>query len=205
MKASINKIFKFSDLTPTRKVIIKVGLGLSFLPGIVIILYDLLTNIEGPNPFLMVIIFIAGILSVAVGLTTYLLADNKLKRKLTLTSLTILFQLALIPILWGINDIKLRLFLFNNETELELIATNLLDNKWTWEQANNYKEKSGIEITLTGHIEEDETVLFTLSGFIDNTHGIAYSRTGKEAYRNVYGHIAKWKKIKHNWYEWGTN
>jgi len=191
MKQTLNEIFKLSDLIQTRKLLAKVGLGLSFLPGIIFILYNLLTNIGGPNPFLIVIIFFAGLPTVAIGLIIYLFADNKLKRKLALTVLTVIFQLSILPILWVINDIKLSFFLLNNKTELELIATNLIDNKWTFEQANDYTEKSGIEIKLTGHIEEDETVLFTLSGFIDNTHGVAYSRTGKEAYRNVYGHIAK--------------
>jgi hypothetical protein len=154
---------------------------------------------------MMAIVFFTGILTVVLGLILYLLYDYKLKRKLILTTLSVSFQVLLLPVLWGINDVKLNLFLSRNKTELELIAENLLDSKWTWQQAYNYRIQSGIEIKMAGLIEKDQTVLFTLRGFIDNTHGLAYSRTGREAYRSVPGHIGVWKKINKYWYEWGTS
>ena len=181
-----------------------ISLFLSLIPGIVFILYNIFTDIKGPNPFLMAVLFMVTAPTLIVCILTYFIADNKLKRKLIFSGTLILFQISILPILWGINKIKLRVFLFNNQTELELIANNVLDNKWTWDYATEYTSSKNLPIKLTGHIEEDKTVLFFISGMIDNCHGIAFSRTGNEATRNNCGHLINWKKLKNNWYEWGT-
>ncbi len=177
---------------------------MSVLPGLIFILYNLLTNIEGPNPFIMAVAFMFGAPTLIVGILTYIIADNNLKRKLIYTGLLIVFQISVLPAIWLTNDIKLRLFLFNHQTELELIANNILDDKWTLEYATEYTSEKKLPIRLTGYIEEDQTILFFISGIIDNCHGIAYSRTGNEAERNNCGQLVNWKRIKENWYEWGT-
>ena len=192
------------DLTQTRRVIVAITLFLIFLPGLIIISYDALTNIEGPNPFLVATVLIVGTPTVLIALLIYLFTDNKIKRKTTLIILLIAFQLSVLPLIWGINNIKLKFFLFNNEKELVLISNNLLDKRWTLEQAIDYTQSTNLPISLLGQIEEDETVLFFISGIIDNCHGIAYSRTGKEAKRNYCGTLINWKQLKDEWYEWGT-
>jgi hypothetical protein len=51
---------------------------------------------------------------------------------------------------------------------------------------------------------EDGTISFTIDGFLDNCHGIAYSETGKQPNENDCGQIINWTKIGENWYAWGT-
>jgi hypothetical protein len=170
----------------------------------VFILCHVLTEIEGPNPFSMVGLFIIGGLTLIVSILIYLIADTKLNRKLLYTGILIAFQILILPIIWFTNDIKLRVFLSNNQRELELITNNVLDNKWTWQYAEEYTSSKNLPLQLIGHIEEDKTILFFISGITDNCLGIAYSRTGNEATRNNCGRLVTWKRLKDKWYEWGT-
>lgn len=204
VKQTIKDFIRLADLNRTRKTIVVCALFLSVIPGLIFILYNLLTDIEGPNPFIMAAAFMVGAPTLIISILTYIIADNNLKRKLAYTGLLVVFQISVLPAIWLTNDIKLRIFLFNNQTELELIANSILDSKWTWEFATKYTSEKKLPIKLTGHIEEDQTILFYISGIIDNCHGIAYSRTGNEATRNNCGQLINWKRIKGQWYEWGT-
>lgn len=204
LEMTFRDLIQFKDLTVRRKTIVKSAMFLALIPGLVFIVYNLLTNIEGPNPFLMAALLTLGMPTLIVGILMYLIADNFLKRKLILGVMLILFQISVLPILWGINDLKVRVFLSNNQTELELIANNVLDNKWTCAYAKDYASSIDLPIQLIEHIEEDKTVLFHTSGMIDNCHGIAYTRTGNEATRNNCGELVNWEKLKDEWYEWGT-
>ncbi len=51
---------------------------------------------------------------------------------------------------------------------------------------------------------EDGTISFTISGFLDNCYGLAYSETGKNPIDNDCGHIIYWEKVGDKWYAWGT-
>jgi hypothetical protein len=62
-----------------------------------------------------------------------------------------------------------------------------------------------IETNLTGfEILGDETISFTIDGFLDNCYGIAYSETGDNPCANYCGRIITWNQIGHNWYAWST-
>jgi hypothetical protein len=197
-------IFGLNDLTQTRKMYVKAALIFSCIPGLILILCNLLSDIDGPNIFIQAVIAIVGAPSAIAGILAYSIADNKLKRKLILTGVLILFQILILPIILGISNIKLRFFLFNHQTELEKIANNLLNNEWSWEYATEYFKTTRLPLKLEGQIKQDETVLFLISGVLDNCNGIAYSKTGKRAERNPCGQLILWARIKDNWYEWGT-
>ena len=204
MTQTIKSIIRLDDLDGTRKIIVVCALFLSVIPGLIFILYNLLSDFEGPNPFIMAGVFMFGVPTLIVGIFLYIFNDNRLKRKFIYTGLVIIFQISVLPAIWLTNDIKLRIFLYNHQSELELISNNILDKKWTLEYATEYTSKMKLPIKLTEHIEEDQTVVFFISGIVDNCHGIAYSRTGNEAKRNNCGRLVNWKRIKENWYEWGT-
>jgi len=192
-------------LTGKRKIVVTIALLFSFLPGLILLVYDLLTNIEGVSPFIMLMVFIVGAPTAFISILTYFFADNKVKRKSILTLILILFQISAIPLFWGINDIKLRIFVYNNQTELELIANNVLDKKWTLEYADEYCKLKNIPANLGGHIESDQTVLFITNGMLSDCHGIAFSRTRNQPTIEKYGNIAYWKPIIDRWYEWASN
>ena len=168
----------YEDLTGIRGWLVKIALVISFIPGLVFIFYSFLVSIEGPNPFLLAALFMAGAPTVIIGIWTNFFADNKIKRKLIIAGLLILFQIALLPILGVVKDIK-----------LNFVSKTL---------------HSFRGLRQSSHIKEDKTILFFISGMIDNCHGIAYSRTGREAIKNECGQLVKWKKLKHNWFEWAT-
>ena len=132
MKYPIGSVIPLGDLKGTRKAIVVTALLLALIPGLAFIFYFLLTDLEGPNPFLVATGLILSLISLIVGLTLYLIADNKLKRKTIYIGLLILFQVSVLPTIWLINEMKLRVFLVKHDQDLEFIANNVLDKKWTW-------------------------------------------------------------------------
>jgi len=51
---------------------------------------------------------------------------------------------------------------------------------------------------------DDGTISFTISGFLDNCIGLAYSTAGVNPGANECGRIIHWKKVADNWYVWYT-
>lgn|GEM_PF-2766924 len=194
----------FRDLNKTKQILALIGLGLSFLPGCIVIFFCLDAGFEGPNSFLLALLFMAGAPATLTGIVLYFFSDRKIKRKSIWVVLALVFNISLLPLIRGINEFKLELFLNNNRATLELIAANLLDHKWTIEQARTFKKEAGLPLYPDTYITEDETVLFFISGMIDNCNGIAYSRTGKEPIQNSCGMLVSWKRLSENWYAWAT-
>lgn len=50
---------------------------------------------------------------------------------------------------------------------------------------------------------KDNSVIFTFDGLLDNSWGIAYSKSGTEPETVRNGTIQFWSKIIKNWYRWG--
>jgi antitoxin component YwqK of YwqJK toxin-antitoxin module len=94
MKQITKNTIQLLDLKGARKIIVTCSIQLSVLPILIFILYNLLTNIEGPNPFIMAAAFMFGAPTLIVGILTYIIADNKLNRKLIYTSLLMLVSFA---------------------------------------------------------------------------------------------------------------
>jgi hypothetical protein len=97
-----------------------------------------------------------------------------------------------------------RIYIDNHQAKLEIIAQKLLADEISVEEANE-KLKSEKSILMVYCLpKERDYVFFLLGGIIDNCYGLSYSSTGKRPIQNCCGDIIKWKKIKKNWYRWGT-
>ncbi|MBE7177796.1 MAG: hypothetical protein INR69_15425 [Mucilaginibacter polytrichastri] len=193
-----------NDLSRKRTIIVLTALFVSMVPGAIFVCYHIFTNVAGPNPLLMSTIFKISVPVVLLCVVVYTFADTRLKRKVIFCVGLILYQIAVLPILWGINHVKLRMFISENKTELERVSNNILDKKWDWDQAVNYMRSKNMPVRLTQHIKKEKTVLFFINGLTDNCHGIAYSRSGKRTKENSCGTLVNWEQLEGHWYEWGT-
>jgi hypothetical protein len=63
-------------------------------------------------------------------------------------------------------------------------------------------------LNILGFIDfelDESFVSFTIDGMLDNCYGIAYSVNGNDPGGLDCGRVVVWKKIRGNWYRWGTS
>ena len=114
------------------------------------------------------------------------------------------FYVGLLPITWGVNNIRENIYLSKNQTLLESIANDILTDQITIDEANKILKNKDLVLKVICIPDEKEHVLFLISGMIDNCYGFSYSLTDNEPSRNCCGDITSWKKIKKNWFRWTT-
>lgn len=181
-----------------------VGAALFILPGLLILIVLFSTKLGQFNTFLMLLLFLFGGIVALIGLITYLIADKLLKRKVTTVLAGFGFYILLLPINWGVNGVRERIYISDHQGELEAIANELLTSKITTEEANEKLQSKNIILKVICVPKENMHVLFLLDGMLDNCSGFSYSLTEKQPSMNCCGDLIYWKKIKRNWYKWGT-
>ena len=200
----MQNIFQLQDLTKTRKNIVIASLLACICPFIFIYLYLILTDIEGSNSFSVLLILIFGSPVAAFGALVYFIADRNSKRKLIFTGILAILLISFLPIMWLIKEIKVDVFLSNNQAELETVANNIINKQWTEDEVKQYILSKNLPIKSTTG-KNEKTILFLIGGILDNCNGIAYSQTGNEPTHNPCGgKLVEWEKIKDNWYKWAT-
>lgn len=181
-----------------------VGAALFILPGFLILTVLFSTNLGQFNPFLILLLFFfSGILAL-IGLITYLIADKRLKRKVTTVLAGFGFYILLLPIHWGVMGVRERIYISDHQRELEAVANELLTSKITTEEANEKLQSKNIILKVSCVPKENMHVLFLLDGILDNCSGFSYSLSDKQPTENCCGDLIYWKKMKRNWYKWGT-
>lgn len=193
MKQPLRSLIAFNDLTRTRKIIAVIALFLSVIPALLIIGAIFFIDGLASQFVIMIILLLYNISIFVVSMLVYLIADSNIKRKLIYLVTIIILHVSIFPILWQTNKVD---FVFEYQSELETISNNILDNKWTWDYAEKYMATKKIPIMLFSRDTKHPTVLFVISGFLDNRHGVAYSRTGQKSM------MVTWKHLRGNWYEW---
>ena len=195
-------VFQLNNLTKARKYSVILALVFSIMPALIVISLIIINDLQ--DSLLGVITLLVSWPVVPISILVYLIADTNLKRKIIVIFAMILVQILLLPAIWGINDIKLHLFVNKNQKELAFISDNLIEDKWTFEQAKEYLKTKQIPIKLELYNREEKEVLFLISGILDNCNGIAYTKTGKKISTNNCGRMVLWEKINENWYKWAT-
>jgi hypothetical protein len=72
---------------------------------------------------------------------------------------------------------------------------------------NSTLDKTQLDkIKLDGFIsiykEDDEIIIFTIGGLLDNCEGIIYSKKNINPGQTNCGRIVEWQKLENNWYFW---
>ena len=191
-------------MNSTRQIIAKIGLILFLSPGLIFLIIEFTNKLGQSNPFIIAMVLIYGGLAGLVGFIAFLIADKGLKKKLILSILAVGFYVALLPVTWGINSIRERMYLSRYDVVLEKVANQILTDQITIEEANQILDKKDLIIHVSYVPEEKKHVLFLISGMIDNCYGFAYSLTDEEPSWNGCGDLTSWKKIKEHWYVWTT-
>lgn len=177
---------------------------LAVVPGLVFIFSEVFTDIKGPDQFQISLMILLGVPAALIGTSTYIIRGKHRGIKLIFPLSLILFNLLIFPTVWGISQVKLRMFVSANRTKLEYAANRLLDKKWNAENANRYLLQEKLLVSFEGKPGKDETVLFLIDSMLDNCMGIAFSRSGQVPTENDCGKLVEWKKIEDNWYKWTT-
>lgn len=181
-----------------------IGLVLFLLPGILILIVAFFARLGQINPFLMLLLFLIGGIFALIGFIVYLIAEKVFKKKIKTVFACFVFYILLLPIIWGVNGLKERIYIHSHQELLENVANDLLTNKITIEVANEFLKSEESILNVICVPDENKHVLFLLDGLIDNCYGLSYSLNDKEPSQNCCGDLIKWKKIKRNWYKWGT-
>ncbi|RKD90191.1 DUF3810 domain-containing protein [Mangrovibacterium diazotrophicum] len=191
-------------LEPDGSIAALIGKILFFSPGLLILIVAFSAKLGQSNPFVMLILFLLGGIVGLIGFIVYLVAAKGLKGKI-LTILTgIIFYVSVLPIIWGVNGLRERIYVYNNREKLEIIANNLLTDQISVDEANEMLKSEGSILTVVCVPEEHKHVLFLLGGMIDNCAGFSYSLTDDKPLQNCCGDLVSWKKILTNWYKWRT-
>jgi hypothetical protein len=149
-------------------------------------------------------LLILGGLAGLIGFIVFLIAYKGLKKKLVLSTLAVGFYIALLPMTWGINSIREKIYLSQNDKILEKVATQILTDQISIQEANQMLQKKNLIVSVCFVPNEKKHVLFLINGMIDNCYGFAYSLTDEEPSQNGCGDLTSWKKIKKHWYKWTT-
>jgi hypothetical protein len=181
-----------------------VGLALFFLPGLLFLIVEFSTKLGQSNPFIMLLLFLFGGIITLVGLMVYLIADKGLKKKILTVMGGFTFYILLIPLIWGVNGLKERIYIRAHKENLEVVANKLLTNTISIVEANEILKSQNSVLKVICVPKENKHVLFLLNGLIDNCSGFSYSLTDKEPSQNCCGDLISWKKITKKWYKWGT-
>jgi len=187
-----------------RSTIPLIGIILFLLPGLLMLIVEFSTKLGQRNVFIMLTLLLLGGIIGLIGLIIYLVAEKGLKKK-TLTILSsITFYVLLLPIIWGVNDLRERIYIYNHSENLENVAKDLLKKVISIEEANKILRSENSILKVICVPNENEHVLFLLDGLIDNCFGFSYSLTDRKPSQNCCGDLISWKKINKNWYKWGT-
>lgn len=181
-----------------------VGMVLLVLPGFLFLIVACSVKLGQFNPFLMLFLFLVCGIIALIGFITYLIAGKGLKSKLITVSGSAIFYVLIFPMIWGINGIRERIYIKTHQIDLELIANNLLNDKITKQEANEKLKDKNLVLTVICVPKEKKHVLFLLDGILDNCSGFSYSLTDQKPSENCSGDLIYWKKMKRNWYKWGT-
>jgi hypothetical protein len=181
-----------------------IGLALFFLPGLFISLYMCFSKLGQFNPFLMMFLLLIGGFISLIGILVYLIAAKGLKKKILTILVGLSFYALLLPIIWGVNGLRERIYISTHKENLEEVANKLLTNTLTIEEANEILKSQNSILEVICVPKENKHVLFLLGGLIDNCSGFSYSLTDKEPSQNCCGDLIQWKKITKKWYKWGT-
>lgn len=191
MKINRNAIFFFS-------------IFLFLIPGLLILGIESFSELGQSNPFVIAMIIIYGGIPSLIGIIAYLIADKNIKRKIIIGLSGFAFYILLLPIIWGLNGVKERIYLARHHVELEQIAKDILNSKITIDDANKILQKENLIVSISCVPEEKKHVLFLISGMIDNCFGFSYSLTEEKPSDNCCGDLTSWKKIQDNWFVWTT-
>jgi hypothetical protein len=191
-------------MTTSRLAIILFGLLLFFVPGLLILIIEILSELGQSNPFITAMIIIYGGMIGLIGMIAYLIADKKNKRKLIIGLSGLTFYLLLLPMIWGINNIKEKVYLNKHHVELEQIAIQVLNSKLTLDDANLILIRKKLIVNILCVPNENKHVLFLISGMLDNCYGFSYCLTEMKPTENCCGDLTSWRKIRNNWYVWTT-
>jgi hypothetical protein len=181
-----------------------IGLSLFLLPGFLILIVEFSTKLGQSNPFIMFLLFLLGGIIALVGLIVYLIADKGLKKKILTVLVGFSFYVLLLPIIWGVNGLRERIYISTHKENLEVVAKKLLTNTISIDEANEILKSQNSILKVICVPKENKHVLFLLDGLIDNCSGFSYSLADKEPSQNCCGDLIKWKKITKKWYKWGT-
>lgn len=191
---------------------VKKAIFWSIMPGLVFIVVDLLFGIRGEISFYMFLILFPCIVVIGIYIVVIeiyllrLLWDIYKKSRAKINSknsvlilISIMGFYLLLPFTMSIiNSIKIDFYFYKNQDELEQIANNILNSKWTIEEANTYMEQRSFDIKVFDYEPQSKTVLYIIGGMNYN-YGIAYSKTGKKYHSD---RLRRWDNIRTNWYDW---
>jgi hypothetical protein len=189
----------------TRQKIAKIGFSTFLIPGVLFLIIEFSSKLGQSNPFIIASILLNGGLIGLVGFIVFLfMYQGEVKKKLIISVIGFAFYIGLLPTIWGVNSIREKVYLSKNQTLLENLATEVLTDKITIDEANKILSNKDLILHVSCVPEENLHVLFLISGMIDNCYGFSYSLTDMEPSWNCCGDITSWKKIKKNWFRWTT-
>lgn len=180
------------------------GKFLFFTPGLLILIVVFSTKLGQSNPFIMLTLFLLGGIVGLIGFIIYLITEKQFKSKIITVLSGITFYVLLLPIIWGVNGLRERIYIYKHRANLEIIANNILISKLSIDEANEILKSENSILKVICVPKENKHVLFLLEGVIDNCTGFAYSLTDNKPSQNCCGDLISWKKILMNWHKWGT-
>jgi hypothetical protein len=186
------------------KLISNIGIALMLLPGSAFILYSIFSSIRADSIFYVLYLFAPSIIVFSIGLILLIVGKVKNDKSFKKFGLIVAAYILLFPLSILIENCKLKIFIFKNESALNSIASNILGKKITIAEAENFIKNKGLLIEPMDVLESEGIVLFLTNGIIDNCNGIAFSKFGNEPRKNSCGTLVTWKKVNKNWYQWGT-
>jgi hypothetical protein len=110
-----------------------------------------------------------------------------------------------LPTLWVIGSLKEHWFVFRHQDELESIAKQLLAKRTSVKEANRKLVAAQLPVTIQNcDTDQQQAVLFELSGIVDNCYGLAYVPGHTRVKNNCCGDLVTWENISGAWYSWTT-
>ncbi len=191
-------------MTTLRKALSQIGLLIAIAPVIWILIDALTSQIGDDSGWLSFIIFYFTIIPAILGLIMYLIADKKIKRKLIVLLSVIVIYFTVFPITTAINNYKSKLFITEHQSELEKIATALINANISEADANLSLEEKGINLRIICHENNSKYVLFLVDGILDNCYGFAFTKEKNKPDNNCSGLLTSWEEIMPHWFIWTT-
>ncbi len=176
------------------------------VPGCVLLISTITTDIQGVNPFG----FTAAIISaspfiVIVALFIAIIVSFRNRKRLIITAAILLLNLIFIPINNALENKKIQDYFYENKEVLETISTSLFLSEITIQEAYEICEIENLTFQNIQFDSQQQIVFFIIDRQTVSCYGIAFRFSGLQPTNNpCRGKIDKWKNIENGWFMWSA-
>lgn len=189
-----------------RNIFFYIGIILALVPGIVLTISTLTTDIQGISPFsYTALLIMIGTGIVFLGLAIAIIAGIKSPARLIVVTVIFILHFLFIPINNSISNHKIKSFIENNIELLDKVSTGVFISEISVEEANAMLDSEDIPIEQVYYDSNQQIVYFLIDGIQDNCHGIATRfNTIKPLNNPCGGQTDVWEEVRDGWFIWSS-